>query len=84
MKAQAVIHLKFASKRNLGVVLEALLPEARRPTTSRSNVRIVNTGDDVLTLKFEAKDASALRAIINSYMHWIRLFIDTFSWLEAI
>ena len=82
MKTQAVIHLKFASERNLGVLWEALSPEAARPSTSRSHVRIVRA-DNVLTLKFEARDTSALRAIVNSYMHWIKLVIDTFSWLEG-
>ena len=83
MKAQAVINLKFGSERNLETILGAILPEAARPATSRSHVRIART-NDVLTLKFEAKDTSALRAIINSYMHWIKLVTDTFSWLEAI
>lgn len=82
MKAKAVIYLKFASERNLNVILEALSPEAARPATSRSHVRIARA-DGVLTLKFEAKDTSALRAIVNSYMHWIKLVTDAFSLLEA-
>jgi len=82
MKAQAAIYLKFASERNLDAILEALIPEAARPATSRSHVKISRV-DSVLTLKFEAKDTSALRAIVNSYMHWIKLVDDAFSWLEA-
>jgi tRNA threonylcarbamoyladenosine modification (KEOPS) complex Pcc1 subunit len=83
MKAQAVISLKFGSERDLGVILRAISPEAAKPATSRSHVRIARR-NSVLTLKFEAKDTSALRAIINSYMHWIKSVTDTFSWLEAI
>ena len=83
MKAQAVIYLKFASERNLNAVLEALLPESSRSATSRSHVRIARA-NNVLTLKFAAKDTSALRAIINSFMHWIKLVTDAFSWLETV
>jgi tRNA threonylcarbamoyladenosine modification (KEOPS) complex Pcc1 subunit len=83
MKAQAAIYLKFASKRDLNIILEVLSPEAARPATSRSHVRIAGT-DCVLTLKFEAKDTSALRAILNSYLHWTILVSDAFSWLETL
>jgi tRNA threonylcarbamoyladenosine modification (KEOPS) complex Pcc1 subunit len=83
MKAQAVIRLKFASQKNLDVVLKALSPEAAKPTTLRSRVRIGSAGG-VLTLEFEARDTSALRAVVNSYLHWISLSIDTLSKLEQL
>jgi len=83
MRAQATIRLKFASKKNLDVVLKALAPEAAKSTTSRSRVKI-GSADGVLTLEFEARDTSALRAIVNSYLHWVLLVMDTFSRLESL
>lgn len=83
MRAQAIIRLKFASKRDLDVVLKALTPETAKPTTSRSHVSI-SGADRVLTLEFEATDTSALRAIVNSYLHWVMLVSDTFSRLKSL
>jgi len=72
MKAQAVIRLNFSSEKQLKVVLEALKPETRTPSTRRSKVQIMSEGNS-LTLSFEATDTSALRAAINSYLRWIHL-----------
>jgi tRNA threonylcarbamoyladenosine modification (KEOPS) complex Pcc1 subunit len=83
MKTQAVIRIKFASEKNSAVVLKALSPEAAKAATLRSRVKISDAGS-VLILEFEAKDTSALRAIVNSYLHWILLVSDTFSRLESL
>ena len=72
MKAQAVIRLSFSSEDQLKVVLEALKPETTAPSTRRSKVQMKVEGDS-LTLNFEARDTSALRAAINSYLRWILL-----------
>ena len=83
MRAQAVIRLKFASRKKLDVMLKALGPEAMKPTTSRSRISIKGERN-VLTLEFEARDTSALRAAVNSYLHWISLTIDTLTKLESL
>ena len=83
MKAQATVHLKFASEKNLDVVLKALTPETAKSTTSRSHVT-VGSMDDALTLEFEARDTSALRAVVNSYLHWISLSMNTLTKLESL
>jgi tRNA threonylcarbamoyladenosine modification (KEOPS) complex Pcc1 subunit len=83
MKAQAVVRLKFQSKKHLGIVLKALKPEAERPLTSRSRVRIEGE-NGVLTLTFEARDTSALRAITNSYLRWVALINDTWTVMEKL
>jgi len=72
VKAQAVIRLDFSSEKQLKVVLEALKPETRTPSTLRSKVQITSEGNS-LTLSFEATDTSALRAAINSYLRWVHL-----------
>ena len=72
MKAQAIIRLNFSSEKQLKVVLEALKPETRTPPTRRSKVQMKGKGNS-LTLNFKARDTSALRAAINSYLRWILL-----------
>jgi tRNA threonylcarbamoyladenosine modification (KEOPS) complex Pcc1 subunit len=72
MKAQAAICLNFSSEKQLKVVLEALKPETRTRPTHRSKVQIMSEGNS-LTLSFEAKDTSALRAAINSYLRFTSL-----------
>ena len=81
MKAQAVIRLNFSSEKQLKVVLEALKPETRTSPTRRSKVQIMSEGNS-LTLSFEAKDTSALRAAINSYLRWTGTVIDLTKFIE--
>jgi len=70
MKAHAIVRLKFSSEKQLKVVLEALRPETDTSTTSRSKVQM-KTEDQSLVLDFNAKDTSALRAAMNSYLRLI-------------
>jgi KEOPS complex subunit Pcc1 len=70
MKAQAVIRLNFSSEKQLKVVLGALRPETETSSTSRSKVHM-KTEDQRLILEFRAKDTSALRASMNSYLRLI-------------
>ena len=70
MKAQAVIRLNFSSEKQLQVVLQALKPETETSSTLRSKVHMT-TEDESLVLDFRAKDTSALRAAINSYLRLI-------------
>jgi tRNA threonylcarbamoyladenosine modification (KEOPS) complex Pcc1 subunit len=82
MSAKASIRLKFKSKEQLDSVFKALEPETRAPVSSRSKV-IIRKDGDVLNLAFEAQDTSALRAAINSYLHWIRLTREVLDSLET-
>jgi tRNA threonylcarbamoyladenosine modification (KEOPS) complex Pcc1 subunit len=70
MKAQAVVRLKFSSEKQLKAVLQALRPETETSSTSRSKVHM-KTEDQSLILEFKAKDTSALRAAMNSYLRLI-------------
>ncbi len=72
MKRSAVIRLELPSKKQLEILLDALLPETRKPATSRSKVNI-ESQDRQLTIRIEAKDTSALRATVNSYLRWAAL-----------
>jgi len=81
MKAQAVIRLNFSSEKQLKVVLEALKPETISPSTRRSKVQMKSEGNS-LTLNFKARDTSALRATINSYLRQTNMLIDVLRLIE--
>jgi tRNA threonylcarbamoyladenosine modification (KEOPS) complex Pcc1 subunit len=70
MKGQAVIRLDFSSEKQLQVVLQALKPETETSSTPRSKVHL-KTENQSLILDFRAKDTSALRAAMNSYLRLI-------------
>ena len=72
MRAEAVIRLRFSSRRRLKVVLEALKPETRATLSRRCRAQIYGK-ENSLTLIFEARDTSALRAAVNSYLRWMLL-----------
>jgi len=83
MNATATIRLKFPAKKRLVAIYEALKPETRNSVTSRSKVTVQKEDRTMtLTLAFEAKDTSALRAALNSYLHWIRLTKDALNAME--
>jgi KEOPS complex subunit Pcc1 len=70
MKAQAIVRLDFSSERQFKVVLQALKPETEASSTTRSRVQI-SIDDNFLILVFMAKDTSALRASMNSYLRLV-------------
>lgn len=70
MKAQAVVRLEFLSEKQLKVVLEALKPETETSSTNRSKVNMKSENQSLI-LVFNAKDTSALRASMNSYLRLI-------------
>jgi tRNA threonylcarbamoyladenosine modification (KEOPS) complex Pcc1 subunit len=75
MNAQATIRLNFVSGKQLQVVLKALKPETETSSTHRSKVYMTTEGQG-LVLDFRAKDTSALRAAINSYLRLIGVAIN--------
>jgi KEOPS complex subunit Pcc1 len=77
MKKNARIRIELSSEKLLRVLLKALLPETKKPTTSRSKVSVEGKGRK-LTIRIEAKDTSALRATLNSYLRWVALVKDTY------
>jgi tRNA threonylcarbamoyladenosine modification (KEOPS) complex Pcc1 subunit len=72
MKAQAIVYINYSSKKQLHVVLNALKPEIKTSSTKRSKVDIFPKNKN-LVLDFKAKDTSALRAAINSYLRLINV-----------
>ena len=80
---KASVRLKFQSKEQLESVFKALEPETHTSLTKRSKVKVTKEGNS-LNLTFEATDTSALRAAINSYLHWILLTREVIESLETI
>lgn len=72
--ADAEIRIK-ATDRLVNVLMGALLPEAERPSSSRSNVTM-NVEGGMLTLRITACDLAALRATLNSYLRWADAVVD--------
>ena len=77
MRRSATIRLEMASEKLAKALLTALAPETKRPTTSRSRVRLKRNGRR-LTIRIEANDTSALRATLNSYLRWVALIRNTY------
>ena len=75
MKAQAVVRLNFSSEKQLQVVLQALKPETETSSTHRSKVRMTTEAQSLI-LDFRAKDTSALRASMNSYLRLIAVAMN--------
>ncbi len=83
MKSCIVVRLNFPSEEHLKIVLSALKPETRTPSSSRSRVKVEGR-DSNLKLSFEATDTSALRAAVNSYLRWVCLVNDMCSALDSL
>jgi KEOPS complex subunit Pcc1 len=75
MKAQARVRLFFPSEKQLQVILQSLKPEIETSSTNRSKVIMTAKGQG-LVLDFMARDTSALRASINSYLRLIGVAMD--------
>ncbi|MFQ6068287.1 MAG: KEOPS complex subunit Pcc1 [Candidatus Bathyarchaeia archaeon] len=78
MKRNAVICLQLSSGKEVEILLKALLPETKKLITSRSKVSIEGEGKK-LTIRIVARDTSALRAALNSYLRWVALIRDTYT-----
>jgi tRNA threonylcarbamoyladenosine modification (KEOPS) complex Pcc1 subunit len=70
----ATVQIK-APERISNLIDESLAPEVECPTSERSKVNIsVDNGE--VTITIEASDVAALRAAINSYLHWVSTILD--------
>lgn len=79
----ATIYFESLSYTLLRILMDALRPETSQSATSRSKVSIEAQGRR-LTLRIMAKDTSAFRATINSYLRWIALVQDTYLALRVL
>jgi len=83
LKAFATIRVKLASEKHVEIVFDALEPETRSSPSKRSRT-FLDKEDDTLVLRFEARDTTALRASINSYLRWINLTISILEYVRTL
>ncbi|MEM1581984.1 MAG: KEOPS complex subunit Pcc1 [Candidatus Bathyarchaeia archaeon] len=80
--ARAILRFTFPSEREAEIISKSILPETEATARYRSRVKATREGNCV-TLTFESKDTTALRASINSYLSWIILLRGVYSFLES-
>jgi tRNA threonylcarbamoyladenosine modification (KEOPS) complex Pcc1 subunit len=73
-QADAEITLQLSIETSEAIV-QALKPEVDTPSSNRSST-IVAKGYNNLTIRVTASDTIALRANVNSYLHWVQGIID--------
>ncbi len=78
MKRTARINIELASEELSKILFQTLLPETKKPATSRSKVSLQSQDKD-LTIYIEARDTSAFRATLNSYLRLVVLVNDTYN-----
>jgi KEOPS complex subunit Pcc1 len=74
LHAQAEVRLEVPDVITRTIV-EALTPEAESPSSERSSTAVERTPGGV-AIKSSASDTSALRASLNSYLHWVQGIMD--------
>lgn len=70
MKVQVLVNIEIPSEKELQVVMQALEPETKLTSSSRSKVSLSSKGNKLI-LHLNAKDSSAMRAAVNSYLRLI-------------
>ena len=74
LRAQAEVRLGVPDEITRTIV-EALAPEAESPSSDRSSTAVEKVPRGV-AIKSSASDTSALRASLNSYLHWVQGIMD--------
>ena len=69
------IEIEFPSERMAKIVYESVLFEHLSVPYRRSEVELKREGNKIV-LQFTARDNSALRGTLNSYLRWIKVAMD--------
>jgi tRNA threonylcarbamoyladenosine modification (KEOPS) complex Pcc1 subunit len=75
LKALAKIELKFKDYKTAKALFSALKPETLKPPSKRSKTSIT-LKKNFLTINFQAKDSTALRAAVNSYLRYAAAWLN--------
>ncbi|RLI22967.1 hypothetical protein DRO47_01950 [Candidatus Bathyarchaeota archaeon] len=75
MEAEAEVRVKLP-RDLLEIALNSLLPETK-VLFPRTRVKIESLNGELI-LEFEAKDTSALRAVLNSYLGWLKMIDEIY------
>jgi len=80
-RASAILRLKFPSAHEAEIMRSALEPETMSGLRYRSKVKVFRE-EETLLLVFNAKDTTALRASVNSYLNWLISLVNIYNFLE--
>ncbi|MHA1506690.1 MAG: KEOPS complex subunit Pcc1 [Candidatus Asgardarchaeia archaeon] len=80
--ALAKVEIEMENKEICDVAYKALLPETRSRVTERSKASIKKLGAKIF-LTIRAKDTTALRAAMNSYLRFLKVVIDLYDNLRG-
>ncbi|ANF23165.1 KEOPS complex subunit Pcc1 [Thermococcus piezophilus] len=73
---EGVIELELPNEETARVVYESVLYEHESVPYRRSRIDFLLEGNRLI-IRFLAKDNSALRGTLNSYLRWIKVAIDS-------
>ena len=73
---EGVIELTFPDEETARVVYESVLYEHKTVPYRRSRIDFLLDGRRIV-IRFLAKDNSALRGTLNSYLRWIKVAMDS-------
>ncbi len=82
-KSKAIVRIRFHSEDKTKILLESLKPEANSSVNLRSRVRLSRECDE-LRMFFDAKDTTALRASLNSYLRWLHLLNNVYETVKSM
>ncbi|MEM2320935.1 MAG: KEOPS complex subunit Pcc1 [Candidatus Bathyarchaeia archaeon] len=80
--AYAVLRIKYPSEMEAEAAYRAIHPETKGILRYRTKVNVSRSGE-YLILTFEARDTTALRASINSYLSWITALKNVYDLLKG-
>ena len=82
MRASATVNLKITSEKHIELILKSLRPEVNDHRSARSRVDLERS-EPFLVLKVEARDTTALRASLNTYLRWVDSTLRVLKLLET-
>ena len=73
---EGLIEISFPDEETARVVYESVLYEHESVPYRRSRIEFLREGNTVI-IRFLARDNSALRGTLNSYLRWIKVAMDS-------
>ncbi|NJE01174.1 KEOPS complex subunit Pcc1 [Thermococcus sp. JdF3] len=73
---EGVIELAFPDEETARIVHESVLYEHESVPYRRSRIEFLREGNRIV-IRFLARDNSALRGTLNSYLRWIKVAMDS-------
>ncbi len=68
---KAYLKLELESEKIAKTIYHALLPEITSPPSEERGIATIKLGNNIVEVLITAKDLSALRALVNTYLYWI-------------